>query len=337
MNLLRRFRAPRVTDEDVAAVVRFYYLHPDPPRAAAVFAAMLDVGYASHDQAIQFPSIAWLFGRIAAREPLVREHVTRGLRRNRSESTPFGRMVLETMEVGEAAAEQLIAQPFGDASDVARLEAEFIVTGSLAPMLRIVDAFRLKEASRGMLEARLRRLATSSPADAASWRDVLEQDYHIVAQLEPPVVRTVSDCDLLLTIEKPFSVTEVGQPALARRDLSLDFDADDVEVISIKATAYSTLAEAMNQEQRIEDAIRAEAARCVDIRTRITLLELTAGFALPKFQIEDGLASLEAILALDPYRPDLVMLRHRFRTDPLGLDAIRGATSRSGDPADANA
>jgi hypothetical protein len=201
-------------------------------------------------------------------------------------------------------------------------------------MVRIVEAFRLREASRPVLESRLRRLAASSPADAARWRDVLEEDYHIVSQLDPPLVRTVSDCDLLLTIEKPFSVTEVGQPAPVRADLSLDFDADDVDVISIKATAYSTLAEAMNEEERIEAAIRGEAATCTDARLRITLLELAAGFALPKFQVEDGLSSLEAILALDPYRPDLVKLRHRFRTDPLGLDAIRGASSRSDDPGD---
>jgi hypothetical protein len=53
---------------------------------------------------------------------------------------------------------------------------------------------------------------------------------------------------------------------------------------------------------------------------RIDLLELLAGYELPKFRTAAGIELLEQVLEIDPYRGDLKTLVERLRRDPfMGL------------------
>ena len=325
MNLFRRLRRPAIDDEAVVAVIYHYYLDPQPQRALAVFERVVELGAAEPAQAEIMTTPAWVFGRIAGRNPEIQGAVRRALERRGATNSPFGRMVLETAQAGEEAAQRLLTRPFTSGDDIAFLEAEVVATGSLDPFVRMIDAFDAPDVVRGLLEQWLEdeRGQLISPSVEAGI-EVLATDYHIVVQAHPPSVLTVSDCDLMVMVQKPLSITvyRKGSPVSELRHdrpLPVQPSAGDNEPLRIKLSAYASLAEGLNQHEGLRDRVRSELARREDPRVRIDLLELLAGYELPKFRTPQGIELLEQVLEIDPYRHDLETLLERLRRDPFEL------------------
>lgn len=323
MNLLRRLRGPAIDQEQVLAVLYHYYLDPQPARALAAFERCVEKGVADPGSADELASTAWVFGRIAGINPELREPVRRALERRGVTASPYGRMVLETAEAGEGAAQQLLTRPLSLASDIAFLGAEVVVTGSLDPFVRMIDALEAPDQVRLLLEQWLQGepegVAVPSIEEGT---EILATDYHIVVRADPPGVLTVSDCDLLVTIQKPLSITvykqggRTPQPGRDRRTLPVQFSAETTEPLRLKLSAYGALAEGLNEHEGLLERVRSELERRPDARVRIDLLELLAGYELPKFRTAQGIELVEQVLEIDPYRDDLVTLVERLRRDP---------------------
>jgi hypothetical protein len=325
MNLLRRLRGPAIDEEGVLAVVYSYYLDPQPARALAAFERLVESGAAEPARAEMMMSAAWVFGRIAEQNPGIQGAVRRALERRRVTTSTFGRMVLDVMEAGEGATQKLLTRPLTSAMEIALLEAEVVATGSLDPYVWMIDALQAPDIVRRVLEAWLQSEGgyLISPSVEAGI-EVLATDYHIVARADPPSVLTVSDCDLMVMIQKPLSIRVTKQglptpPLRHDRPLPAEPSADHSEPLRIKLSAYVALANGLNEHDGLLDLIRSEFARREDVRVRIDLLELLAGYALPKFRIAQGIELLEQVLELDPYRPDLATLLERLRRDPFDL------------------
>lgn len=325
MNLLRRLRGPAIDTEGVVAVIYHYYLDPQPQRALAAFERVVEVGAADPAQAEMMTTAAWVFGRIAGRNPEIQGAVRRALERREATTTPFGRMVLETMEAGEGAAQKLLTRPLTSGTDIAFLEAEVVATGSFEPFVRMIDALEAPDIVRRVLEQWLQSEGgyLISPSVEAGI-EVLATDYHIVVRADPPTVLTVSDCDLMVMIQKPLSIRVTKQgvpPPPLRHDrlLPAEPSAGDSEPLGIKLSAYTALANGLNEHEGLLDRVRSELARREEARVRIDLLELLAGYELPKFRTAQGIELLEQILEIDPYRRDLETLLERLRRDPFEL------------------
>jgi hypothetical protein len=139
MNLLRRLRGPAIDEDGVMAVLYHYYLDPQPELALAAFERCVKSGIADAGSADELASTAWVFGRIAGRNPDIQDAVQRILDRRGASTTPYGRMVLDTAEAGEGAAQHLLTRPLTSPTDIAFLGAEAVVTGSLDPFVRMID------------------------------------------------------------------------------------------------------------------------------------------------------------------------------------------------------
>lgn len=330
MNLFRRLRRPAIDTEGVLAVVYSYYLDPQPQRALAAFEALVERGLADDPaQYAEMASAAWVFGRIAGRNPEIQGPVRRALERRRATDSLWGRMVLETAQRGEEASRDLLTRPLTASSDIAFLGAEAVVTGSLEPFIRMIDALEAPDVTRFELEQWLRG---ETPATADQWIDegieILAADYHIVARADPPAVLTVSDCDLMVMIRKPvsidvtrqgqptFNATFEGEPLPDRRPLPIELNARHAEPLRIKVSAALDLLRALNEHEGLVDRMRSEVSRRDDPRVRIGLLELLAGYELPKFRTAEGIRLLERVLEVDPYRDDLERLIERLRRNP---------------------
>lgn len=330
MNFLRRLRGPAIDTEGVLAVVYYYYLDPQPQRAVAALEALVERGVPDDPlRYAELASAAWVFGRIAGRNPEIQAAVRRALERRRATDTLWGRMVLETAQRGEEASRDLLSRPLTSAEDIAFLGAEAVITGSLEPFVRMIDALEAPDLTRLRLEQWLR--GETEPA-ADVWVEegieVLATDYHIVVRPEPPAVLTVSDCDLMVMIRKPISIdvsrqgqpkfnaTFEGEPLPDRRPLPIELNATHAEPLRIKVSAAIDLQRALNEHEGLLDRVRSEVARRDDPRVRIGLLELLAGYELPKFRVADGIQLLERILEIDPYRDDLERLIERLRRNP---------------------
>jgi len=325
MNLLRRLRGPAIDDEGVLAVIYYYHLDPQPQRALAAFERVVERGAAEPAMAEVMATPAWVFGRIAGQNPEIQGGVRRALERRRATTSPFGKMVLETMEAGDEAAQQLLTRSLTAATDIAFLEAEAVATGSLEPFVRMIDALQAPDIVRGVLEEWLHNESgyLISPSVEAGV-EVLAADYHIVARTDPPSVLTVSDCDLMVMVQKPLSITVTKQgappPSLRHdRPLPAEPSPDDSEPLGIKLSAYVALANGLNDHEGLVDRVKTEFTRREDARVRIDLLELLAGYELPKFRIAQGIELVEQVLEIDPYRRDLETLLGRLRRDPLDL------------------
>ena len=327
MNLLRRLREPAIDDDGVTAVLYYYYLDPQPKLALAAFERCVKRGIADPGAPDELASTAWVFGRIAGMNPSIQDAIRRVLDRRGATTTPYGRMVLETAEAGEGAAERLLSRPLTSAADIAFLGAEAVVSGSLDPFVRMIDGLGAPDLVRLRLEQWLQGepggLLVRSVEEAM---EILETDYHIVVRAHPPGVLTVSDCDLMVMVEKPLSITVYKQgeaspkPGSDRRAFPLQFRAEVAQPMSLKLSAYSALADGLNEHEGLLDRVRSELPRRVDARVRIDLLELLAGHELPKFRTAAGIEMLERVLEIDPYRGDLKTLVERLRRDPfMGL------------------
>jgi hypothetical protein len=322
MNLFRRLRGPVIDEAGVLAVTYAYYLDPQPQRALAAFERLVEVGAAEPARAEVMATAAWVFGRIAGQNPGIQGAVRRALERRRATTSPFGMMVLETMEAGDEAAQQLLTRPLTSATDIAFLEAEVVATGSIEPFVRMIDALEAPDIVRRVLERWLgkERGDAINPSVEAGI-EVLAADYQIIARADPPSVLTVSDCDLLVMVQKPVSITVTKQgmpppPLTHDRSLPAEPSADDTEALRIKLSAYGALADGLNGHEGLLDLVRSEFGRREEARVRIDLLELLAGYELPKFRIAQGIELLEQILEIDPHRRDLETLLERLRRDP---------------------
>jgi hypothetical protein len=326
MNLLRSLRRPTIDNDGVMAVVYGYYLDPQPQRALAAFERLVEGGIA--DQGInEIASTAWVFGRIAGRTPEIQGPVRRALDRRRASASPFGRIVLETAQAGEGAGQHLLTRPLTSANDIALLGAEAVVTGSFDAFSRMIDAVGTSDVIRLHLEQWLhgekREPGVPSVEEGI---EVLATDYHIIVQADPPSVLTLSDCDLMVMVRKPITVTVrsaaaatgVGPPRPTRRLLpGVELGASDEERIRIKVSASLALSEALNEREGLADHVRLELSRRHDPRVRIDLLEVLAGYELPKFRFAEGIELLEKVLQIDPHRCDLETLLERLRRDPI--------------------
>jgi len=324
MDLLRRLRRPAVDEEAMDAVVYHYYLDPQPQRALAVFERLVENGIATPPLADELVSTAWLFGRIAGMNPEIQEPVRRALDRRRAIATPFGRIVLETAEAGPGAAQRLLTRPLTSGNDIALLGAEAVVSGSLEPFVRMIDALGAPDLVRLRLEEWLRGEA-GEPAGPSLQEgiEVLASDYHIVVQADPPAVLTVSDCDLMVMIQKPISVTVHRQGGSVlpsdRRPLPVEPSAAATEPLRVKMSASLELLRGLNEHEGLLDRVRSEVPRRDDPRVQIELLETLAGYELPKFRFAEGIELLERVLEIDPHRDDLRTLIERLRRDPLAV------------------
>jgi hypothetical protein len=327
MNLLRRLRGPAIDEDGVMAVLYYYYRDPQPRLALAAFERCVKSGMADPGSADELASTAWVFGRIAGMNPEIQDPVRRALDRRGVTATPYGRMVLETAEAGEEAAQRLLTRPLTSANDIAFLGAEAVVTGSLDPFVRMIDALDAPDLVRLRLEQWLRGepggVVVPSVEEGV---EILATDYHIVVRADPPGVLTVSDCDLMVTVQKPLSITVYKQGAGVprsgsdRRTFPIQFSAELTQPLRIKLSAYAALAEGLNEHEGLLERVRSELPRRDDARVRIDLLELLAGYELPKFQTAQGIELMEQVLEIDPYRGDLETLVKRLRRDPfLGL------------------
>ena len=327
MNLLRRLRGPAIDEDEVLAVLYYYYLDPQPNRALAAFERCVKKGMADPGSADELASTAWVFGRIAGMNPEIQDAVRRALDRRGVTTSPYGRMVLETAEAGEGAAQRLLTRPLTSADDIAFLGAEAVVTGSLDPFVRMIDALGAPDLVRRRLEQWLHGepegVVVRSVEEGIQ---ILATDYHIVVRADPPAVLTVSDCDLMVMIQKPLSITEytqegrIPQSGSDRRTFPVQFSGEVTQPLRIKLSAYDALAEGLNEHEGLLERVRSELPRRVDARVRIDLLELLAGYALPKFQTAQGIELMEQVLEIDPYRGDLEDLIERLRRDPfMGL------------------
>jgi len=327
MNLLRRLHEPAIDEDGVLGVLYYYYLDPQPTRALAAFERCVKKGIADPDAADELASTAWVFGRIAGMNPEIQDAVRRALDRRGVTASPYGRMVLETAEAGEGAAQRLLTRPLTSANDIALLGAEAVVTGSLDPFVRMIDALDAPDLTRLRIEAWLH----GEPGDLVGPAveegiEVLATDYHIIVRADPPAVLTVSDCDLMVMIEKPLSITvyqqgdHIPQSGSDHRPLPVQPSAGDTEPLRIKLSAYAALADGLNEHEGLLERVRSELPRRVGARVRIDLLELLAGYELPKFRTAAGIELLEQVLEIDPYRDDLETLIERLRRDPfMGL------------------
>jgi hypothetical protein len=329
MSFLRRLRGPAISDDEIMAVLSFYHLDPQPRRALAAFERLVESGVADPARADQMASSAWVFGRIAGRSPELQGPIRRALDRRQATETPFGKLVLQTAEAGEAAGQRLLTQPLDSAHCIAFLGAEAAVTGSLDPFVRMIDAFDAPDLFRLKLERWLwdeSRFRTGAPV--ASGIEILATDYHIIVRADPPAVLTVSDCDLMVMIRKPISLTvfEHGtqmtatvdrRPVAPRRPLPVSLNPADSEPLRIKSSAAIGLAEGLNEHEGLPDHVRSELLRRDDPRVRIDLLELLAARALTSFRFAEGIELLDRVLEIDPHRCDLVTLVARLRRDPL--------------------
>jgi hypothetical protein len=327
MNLLRRLRGPAIDEDGVMAVLYHYYLDPQPELALAAFERCVKSGIADAGSADELASTAWVFGRIAGRSPDIQDALQRILDRRGASTTPYGRMVLDTAEAGERAAQHLLTRPLTSPTDIAFLGAEAVVTGSLDPFVRMIDGLGAPDLVRLRLEQWLQG-EPGGPVvrSVTETMEILATDYHIVIRTEPPGVLTVSDCDLMVMVEKPLSITVYKQgergprAGSERRPFPIQFSAEVVQPMSLKLSAYSALADGLNEHEGLLDRVRSELPRRVDARVRISLLELLAGYELPKFRTAAGIELLEQVLEIDPYRGDLKTLVERLRRDPfMGL------------------
>ena len=323
MNLLRRLRGPAIDEDGVMAVLYYYYLDPQPTLALAAFEHCVKKGMADPGAADELASTAWVFGRIAGLNPEIQDGVRRALDRRGVTASPYGKMVLETAEAGEGAAERLLTQPLTSANDIAFLGAEVVVTGSLDPFVRMIDAFDAPD----LVRLRLEQWLHGEPEGVAvrsveEGMEILASDYHIVVRADPPGVLTVSDCDLMVSIQKPLSITVykqgggIPQSGSDRRAFPVQSSAEVTQPLRIKLSAYAALAEGLNEHEGLLERVRSELPRRVDARVRIDLLELLAGYELPKFRTTQGIELMEQILEIDPYRGDLETLIERLRRDP---------------------
>jgi hypothetical protein len=336
MNLWRKLFRPAVSEEDVLGVIYFYHLDPQPQRALAVFERMVDTEIMDPANYDQMASAAWVFGRIAGMNPEIQEPVRRALERRGAAASPFGTMVLETASAGEEAAKRLLTRPLTLASDIAFLGAEVVATGSLEPFIRMIDAYGLPDVVRMRLEDWLRGESRdpAPPSSIEEGIEVLASDYNIIARADPPSVLTVSDCDLMIQIRKPLSITvqrlgqspvaldASGQPQPDRREFPVRLSGDDVEPLRIKLSAWTEVSEALNQHAGLVDRVRAEVGRRNDPRVKVSILEQLAAYELPKLRFKEGIALLDQVLEIDPYRPDLERLVEQLRKDPLAV--LRG-------------
>ncbi|MFL5722681.1 MAG: hypothetical protein ACJ78H_04760 [Chloroflexota bacterium] len=327
MNLLRRLRGPAIDEDGVTAVLYYYYLDPQPKLALAAFERCVKSGMADPGSPDELASTAWVFGRIAGMNPDMQDAVQRILDRRGVSTSPYGRMVLETAAAGEGAAQRLLTRPLTSAIDIAFLGAEAVVTGSLDPFVRMIDGLGAPDLVRLRLEQWLHGepggLVVRSVDEAM---EILATDYHIVVGADPPGVLTVSDCDLMVMVEKPLSITVHKQgerspkPGSDRRPFPVQFREEVAQPMRLKLSAYSALADGLNEHEGLLDRVRSELPRRMDLRVRIDLLELLAGHELPKFRTAAGIGLLEQILEIDPYRSDLKRLVERLRRDPfMGL------------------
>lgn len=306
-------------------VVYHYHLDPQPHRALAVFERLVENGIATPPLADELVSTAWLFGRIAGMNPEIQDHVRRALDRRRATASPFGRIVLDTAEAGEGAALGLLTRPLTSGNDIALLGAEAVVTGSLEPFVRMIDALGAPDLVRLRLEEWLRGEAGDTAGlSLEEGIEVLANDYHIVVQADPPAVLTVSDCDLMVMIEKPISITRYRRggriPQSERRPLPVGPSAWATEPLRVKMSASLELLRGLNEHEGLLDRVRSEVSRRDDPRVRIELLETLAGYELPKFRFAQGIELLERVLEIDHHRDDLRTLIERLRRDPfMGL------------------
>jgi len=327
MDLLRHLRGPAIDDDGVMAVLYYYYLDPQPKLALAAFERLVKTGIMDPGAADELGSTAWVFGRIAGRNPEIQDAIRRALDRRGVTDSPYGRLVLETAQAGEGAAQRLLTRPLTSGQDIAFLGAEAVVTGSLDPFVRMIDVLEAPDLTRLRIEGWLHgEPGDLGGASVEEGMEVLATDYHIIVRADPPAVLTASDCDLMVTVEKPLSITvyEAGvhppQSGSDHRPLPVQPSAGDTEPLRIKLSAYAALADGLNEHDGLLERVRSELPRRTDARVRIDLLELLAGYELPKFRTAAGIELMEQVLEIDPYRGDLEALIEQLRRDPfMGL------------------
>ena len=261
-----------MTQAEFHEFTTYYYRSPAPDRAPDAL-EWFALSPWVNDASARAPA-AYFFARIAQDHPTVIPGYEAALEKASPQGKAFIADLLRGLQGEIPAIVNALERPIRTPTDNDLLWAEYSLTGSREPVVRLIDVLDWSDRIREKLDAWVKSKHLD-PQTCGRLQDVAG----IVCDPERMEIATLDDLDCLCMLErfKP-SRTRFDQ---VQQALPFELSAADVTHIAIKATAKWSLASHVWEDSRVHEICKEEAARRTGCSKR-ALLEITGAATTPE-------------------------------------------------------
>jgi hypothetical protein len=274
---------------DVDEFLTYYYRDPTPERAAAVLA-----WYAASEHVADPRSSAptgYFFARLAQRHPDLVSEYDRVARDAPAAGRDFVAGILRQLAGGRSGLMNAVDRPLVTATENDLLWAEFMLTGSHAPIAALIGQLERPDIVREQLERWFGSWFGSVFGDRADVCARLRDVAGIVCDPDGRAIEPAGDLDCMCMLEG-VHLRSPAQFAVIRHTLPFRLTRREVELIGAKATAKWSLASSANRHPAVLKACE-DARAGSDGRLRALLEEIVRTAHAGRRAFDEAMALLE--------------------------------------------